>query len=1106
MHTGIELIGIVGQNAFHKGRAYAREGRATVLSHDTFEEAVSGTCRGSGMRTYQVAVHYQRTTNGIFRDLEGQCSCPVGFNCKHAVALMLTAHHQARGPAAGARHQDWRDILTEAFPPAERHATPLALTVEFDSTATTHAPRIFGRARPLGQGTVRVRPMRPGKRSTWIASGATWADIRNHQVAGAAAAQLTALTALYRLHEATDPFAYGATTWIDLAGLDNPALWPVLEQIVSAGVHLITNGDHRPVTLEAQPGSAMIAIREDGAGDLQISAESAHPRSPESDQGLILLGTPPHGLAWADETGVHLAPLERPATPAWVSLRGARGPVTVPAADRSGFEHAVLPQIVRQGWSSPDESYQPPEPPAPALHLQLHLSPATEDGPPRAELTWFFQYQDAAGHSYGPLDLHPHPGDPARDQTREQELTRAVAGALQALPDTLDDDVPHPRAQLAGLAVVTLVQEVIPALRELGVHLETSELPTFTDAGQPAVQVTVGEFDRDWFDLEVMMDVAGHQVPIGQVITALANEQEALFLPDGRYVHLTNPELERLRDLLAESRALTDQRRRALRVSRMQVSWWEELLALGVVQTAEHHWLDAVRQAAKSPPAAPPVPAGLQAQLRPYQREGFAWLATLRRWGLGGVLADDMGLGKTVQVLAMILDERTETAGPRTGNGPWLVVAPTSVVSTWATEAARFAPDLRIEVITATQARRRSTLADLASEADVLVTSYALLRLEVDQYADLDVAGLVLDEAQNAKNHTSQAFASAKKVGAPVTFAVTGTPLENNLLELWAMTALVAPGLLGSPSQFAQIYRRPIERREASAGELLARLRRRIKPFLLRRTKEQVATDLPPKQEQVLAVQLAPGHRRIYDQHLQRERQRVLHLVDDLDRNRVEVLSALTRLRQLAIDAALVEPEASVPSSKLETLLPLLREAAAEGHRVLVFSQFTRYLAMIADRLRAEGLGYAYLDGSTRRRDEVIRGFAEGDDPVFLISLKAGGVGLNLTMADYAVLADPWWNPAVEAQAVDRTHRIGQQRTVMVYRLVAIGTIEEKVLALQESKRELVAGILADEDTGNGIDARAEASAGADAGSVSGNGSGAGAGALTAEDLRELLA
>ena len=321
------------------------------------------------------------------------------------------------------------------------------------------------------------------------------------------------------------------------------------------------------------------------------------------------------------------------------------------------------------------------------------------------------------------------------------------------------------------------------------------------------------------------------------------------------------------------------------------------------------------------------------------------------------------------------------------------------------------------------------------------------------------------------------------------------------------MSALAAPGLLGSPAQFRAVYRRPIESGQAQAPDLMSRLRRRIAPFLLRRTKDQVATDLPTKQEQVVPVELNPAHRRLYDKHLQLERQRVLRLVEDLDRNRVEVLAALTRLRQLAIDATLVEPEATAQSSKLEVLLPLLREAAAEGHRVLVFSQFTRYLGRIAERLRAEGVGYAYLDGSTKRRADVIAGFAEGDDPVFLISLKAGGVGLNLTMADYAVLADPWWNPAVEAQAVDRTHRIGQRRPVMVYRLVATNTIEEKVLALQESKRELVAGVLAEDGAaGGGGAAETTAEAEATFSTAPSPGRTTGSGALSAAELRELLA
>ncbi len=485
-------------------------------------------------------------------------------------------------------------------------------------------------------------------------------------------------------------------------------------------------------------------------------------------------------------------------------------------------------------------------------------------------------------------------------------------------------------------------------------------------------------------------------------------------------------------------------------------------------------------------------------------------MANLRRSGLGGVLADDMGLGKTVQALAMILDERehpglldeddrvsdankvVDLAAYRAkGKGaqptpvvqpaqtvdessdddrhlpPWLVVAPTSVVPNWASEAKKFAPDLKVVMIEATQTRRGVPLSEIVAEVDVVITSYALLRLEADDYAAQQWAGLLADEAQNAKNHTSKVFAAVKGVGAPLTYAITGTPMENNLNELWAMFTLTAPGLLGSPKQFRETFQRPIEKQTDDAGGLMSLLRRRIAPFLLRRTKNQVALDLPPKQEQVISVDLAPAHRRVYDRQLQRERQRVLQLTDDIDHNQIEVLAALTRLRQLAIDPTLVDQgdkDSKAPSSKLDALVPLLHEAADEGHRVLVFSQFTRYLRKIAARLDHEKIAYSYLDGTTPHRREVIEGFTSGDDPVFLISLKAGGAGINLTQADYAILADPWWNPAVENQAVDRTHRIGQTKPVHVYRMVAKDTIEEKVVALQDAKRELISGVLGGND------------------------------------------
>jgi SNF2 family DNA or RNA helicase len=298
-----------------------------------------------------------------------------------------------------------------------------------------------------------------------------------------------------------------------------------------------------------------------------------------------------------------------------------------------------------------------------------------------------------------------------------------------------------------------------------------------------------------------------------------------------------------------------------------------------------------------------------------------------------------------------------------------------------------------------------------------------------------------------------------RRVDVPFRLALTGTPLENHLMELWSLLSIVAPGLYPWPQRFLEVVANPVER--LGDDDVLDRFRRRIKPFLLRRTKETVAADLPPKQEQVLDVALTPRHRTIYDTHLQRERQTVLGLVDDFDKHRIAIFRSLTRLRQLSLDPALVdEAYDAVGSAKVDVLVDHLLELAEEGHRALVFSQFTSFLTRVRERLDREGIASSYLDGRTRRRAEVVRGFRSGDDPVFLISLKAGGVGLTLTEADYVFVLDPWWNPAVEAQAVDRTHRIGQQRPVNVYRLVATDTVEEKVMALKARKAALFAKVV----------------------------------------------
>jgi SNF2 family DNA or RNA helicase len=531
---------------------------------------------------------------------------------------------------------------------------------------------------------------------------------------------------------------------------------------------------------------------------------------------------------------------------------------------------------------------------------------------------------------------------------------------------------------------------------------------------------------------------------------------------------LEKPELQALRKLIEEARALQDSPGSQLKISRFQVGLWDELAALGVVGRQAKAWkrqLEGLRSIGTVDSAEPP--ATLLANLRPYQLDGFRWLAFLWKFRLGGILADDMGLGKTLQTLALI--SHAKQAEPTIA--PFLIVAPTSVVPNWAAESARFAPELKVVTITDTLRRRGRTLDEAVGDADVVVTSYALFRLDFAAHTERPWSGLVLDEAQFTKNHQSQIHQCVRRLQTPFKLAITGTPMENNLMELWSLLSITAPGLFPNPARFDHYYARPIEKRADT--ELLAQFRRRIKPLVMRRTKEQVAADLPAKQEQVLEVDLHPRHRKIYQTHLQRERQKVLGLVDDMNKNRFAIFRSLTLLRQLSLHAGLIdEKHQDFPCAKVEALLEQLRDVTDGGHRALIFSQFTGFLDIVRKRLDAAGVEYCYLDGKTRNRSKVLESFKNGSAPVFLISLKAGGFGLNLTEADYCFLLDPWWNPATEAQAVDRTHRIGQTRNVMVYRLVAKDTIEEKVMALKAKKAELFASVMDDGNAfGTGLDA-----------------------------------
>jgi SNF2 family DNA or RNA helicase len=450
------------------------------------------------------------------------------------------------------------------------------------------------------------------------------------------------------------------------------------------------------------------------------------------------------------------------------------------------------------------------------------------------------------------------------------------------------------------------------------------------------------------------------------------------------------------------------------------------------------------------------LPPGLTADLRPYQREGVDFLAHATSLGLGAVLADDMGLGKTVQALAWLLHVRADESDP----GPSLVVCPTSLLHNWRREAERFAPGLRVAVLE--RGSERHILRAEAERWDLLLTNYALLRRDIEGWEKLDLHAAILDEAQNVKNPDAAVSKAVRRLRARHRLALTGTPLENRPLDLWSLVSFVSPGLLGSQRAF-------IERYEGAGATPLsrARLAAKLRPVLIRRLKSEVAKDLPDRIEERRDCDLSPEQRRLYLAELRRTRKLALGpegSAQDEAQRRIAVLAALTRLRQICCHAALAGGTRSISSGKVDALFEILEPLLAEGHKVLVFSQFVKCLEILRQELARRGIPQHLLTGESVKRDRIVAEFESGEGAsVFLISLKAGGTGLNLTAASYVVLFDPWWNPAVEAQAIDRTHRIGQDRTVVAYRLLARGTVEERIFELQQQKAAMVRDVLGEE-------------------------------------------
>ena len=954
---------------------------------------------------------------------------------------------------------------------------------------------------------LQARLVQPGRLGGWVAGTLSWSRLDYLVLRGDFPdAHIRLLHELYALYRASSAAArsgyhwypssgYGDQKYLDLSACESRQLWPVLDQAHVAGLPFVYRGKQGTVP---PPGTAELCLDVTTEGTTLLIAPVIKADDGVDPVPLRFIGTEGHGVIFAERDQAdegelarfRLARLTHPVPAQLQQLALSDERLVVPEAGQAAFLSRYYPRLRRQATvTSSDGSFTAPEISGPSLVVH-----AAYGGGHRVDVRWEWAYQ------VGGTELRAALGtgrDLFRDPDAEARVLAGIglpAGSLgvpreatvRSLPPAYTGmtfgagsprpgpDGPQPAlaaagkqgpaVTLRGLDAMAFSTEVLPLIEgrdDVRVEVD-GQVPDYHEAGDSLeIGVSAGERDgdRDWFDLGITVTVEGREVPFTDLFVALAHRQSHLLLADGAYFSLDKPELAALARLIGEARALQDQPDDGLRISRFQAGLWEELAALGVVGHQADAWQAQVRGLLSVDHIeAVPVPATVNAQLRPYQLAGFQWLAFLWSHGLGGILADDMGLGKTLQALAL-LQHAKDTWREGENRPPFLIVAPTSVLTNWSTEARRFAPDLAVTVVSDTLGRRGGTLADVTAGADAVVTSYTLLRLDYEAYGAQRWAGLILDEAQYVKNYLSKAYQCARRVPAPFKVAITGTPMENNLMELWSLLSIAAPGLFPSPDRFRDYYARPIEK--SGSAELLSQLRRRIRPLIMRRTKEQVAADLPEKQEQVLAVELHPRHRKLYQTHLQRERQKILGLLDDVNHNRFTILRSLTLLRQLSLHAALVDPEhADVPSAKIDSLLEQVEDVVGGGHRALVFSQFTRFLRIARARLEASGVECCYLDGSTVNRGAVISSFKEGTAPVFLISLKAGGFGLNLTEADYCFLLDPWWNPATEAQAVDRTHRIGQTKNVMVYRLIASGTIEEKVMALKARKAELFSSVI----------------------------------------------
>jgi len=1067
---------VTGGNAFLRGRLYAR--RKAVENLNEQEHEVSGDI---SVRTadepYHTTVKY--TEDGD--SWESSCTCP-GWrgptgHCKHVAAVMVALRDEVRPPRPKGQQQQ----------PNKKKKKTEPVHVPGTVSVGGKRRRSRRRRRPGGEGGVldvlsprelqAKRGEARGLLDAWLPAEALPRPLEFEYRMTVRPASITVTPVLAGSRSAVP--INDALAAFNMVSIDERPLFRALARNANRGQATTAElrGEDAAEVLEML--SDRRVLLEPASMELRFANEALRPRIEldpvngdtlrvrvvfylESNKRRFALssgawfeGTP----GWQIDTTEGVArPVSELVTPAWLQ-RLYRSPAMIQT-------HEELPALLGE--------YIPRV--AASLGAELpDLSSVADlvDQKPRFELKADGDIIDARVRLYvryedqefdvppddipSPLAVLPPKNGRGRPRVVRRDVGAEMSGVQALLNQNFEVSESGDELVASGDDAIAFWTQGIGELPEEWDRFIPDDLVDVTirdESVTPQMRVSSGV---DWLNLDMAFTAGGAAVREEELRACLEHGRRLVQLDDGTYAPVDPEKVGDVLTRMAEIYATAGMKDKLPLSQAGRVQDLLKMVENAKVSSSAKTLFAKIEDIDEIPSV--PKPRTLKADLRPYQKDGFSWLVFLHELNSGGILADDMGLGKTIQTIALLLWAKGKYKKKLN-----LVIAPTSVVPNWEREINKFAPSLKTVVW---QGPNRSQRALELEKADVMITSYALLRRDEELLQALDLRYVILDEAQHIKNPMSQTARSAKKLSSERRLALTGTPIENRLSELWSIFDFVSPGLLGRLKTFEERIARPIDRGDMETAQ---RLRATIKPFVMRRVKSDVAQDLPDKIEQEMIVPLADEQAKLYKQILRQVRKSVLSEVEKqgVSKSQIQILAALTRLRQVACDPRLMKlPDTNFEaddSGKLGALREIIDEAVDGGHRVLVFSQFVTMLTYIRNALDSDGVKYEYLDGSTKDRlDKVDRFNDDPSVPVFLISLKAGGTGLNLTGADTVVHFDPWWNPAVEDQATDRAHRIGQSKNVNVYRLIAEGTVEEKILQLSAKKRELVSNVLSTE-------------------------------------------